>query len=143
MVKKKPSLFIGSSREQVDLAHAVQQNLEHNAEVTTWDQGVFDLSRSSLESLLTTLDNQDYAAFVFAPDDITRLRGQPVSTVRDNVIFELGLFIGRLGRDRCFIILPEEQPDLHLPTDLIGLTPATYDPQRSDVEFGRGSRHRF
>jgi hypothetical protein len=67
-----------------------------------------------------------------AADDITELRKEVVSTVRDNVVFELGLFIGRLGVERCFLVCPRGAGGLHLPTDLLGLTPVEYDPVRRD-----------
>lgn len=60
--------------------------------------------------------------------------------VRDNVLFELGLFIGALGKDRCFIVRPRNI-DLHLPTDLLGITPADYEAERSDGDVAAAVNH--
>lgn len=128
----KPSLFIGSSSESLDVAYAVQSNLEQDAEVTVWSQGIFELSKFSLESLDDTLDKTDFGAFIFTPNDIIRIRDVEFQTVRDNVIFELGLFIGRLGRHRSYLIMPRGISDFHLPSDLLGISSATYDPHRQD-----------
>lgn len=127
----KPRVFIGSSVEGLHVAYAVQQNLLHNAEVTVWDQGVFELSRTTIESLTKALEESDFAVFVFSPDDLSRIRDSTAPSVRDNVLFEFGLFIGRLGRDRVYFLVPMGD-DLHLPTDLLGITPGTYETQRSD-----------
>jgi predicted Zn-dependent protease len=127
----KPRAFIGSSVEGLDAAYAIQQNLLHDAECTVWDQSVFELSSTSIESLIEALANSDFAIFVFSPDDETKMRGKESATVRDNVLFELGLFIGRLGRERVFFVVPSGT-DMHIPTDLLGVTPGKFDPRRED-----------
>jgi len=128
----KPRIFIASSRERLDLARAAQEDLEHDIESTVWNQGVFELSRSSMASLMDVLNESDFGLFILAPDDITAMRDKTNQTVRDNVIFELGLFAGHLGIERCFMIVPSDTEDLHLPSDLAGLTPASYDSGRQD-----------
>jgi hypothetical protein len=128
----KPKLFIGSSSENVEISYAVQENLEQDFEVTVWNQAVFELSRSTLESLDEKAGDYDGAAFIFSPDDVAQVRGEAKNVIRDNVIFELGLFIGRLGRERTFMIIPRGTESLHLPSDLLGIAAATYDGSRSD-----------
>ena len=125
-------MFIGSSTESLEISYALQENLESDFEVTVWNQGLFDLSQYILDGLVDVLSEVDFGVFVFASDDITKMRGSEYRTVRDNVLFELGLFIGSLGRERCFIILPRGTNDFHLPTDLLGITPATFEPNRQD-----------
>jgi len=102
----KPRIFVGSSKEALDVAYSIQESLEHDAEVTVWTQGIFGLSRYTMESLVDALNETDFGMFVFQPDDVTVMRKATVSAVRDNVIFELGMFIGRLQRNRCFIVVP-------------------------------------
>jgi Predicted nucleotide-binding protein containing TIR-like domain len=129
---ERPRVFVGSSVENLDTAYAVQENLDHRADVTVWHQGLFELSITTMEGLVRSLDKFDFAIFVFAPDDTVRIRRTKYNSVRDNVLFELGLFVGRLGRERSFIFMPRDTPDLRLPTDLLGVTPATYRAQRAD-----------
>lgn len=128
----KPRLFVGSSTENLQVAYAIQEELDPDAEVTVWTQGVFELSKSNLESLLGELPAYDFGVFVFCAEDVTVMRGQEKRTVRDNVVFELGLFVASLGRERTYIVVPRSREDMHLPTDLLGMTPATFEPERQD-----------
>jgi tetratricopeptide (TPR) repeat protein len=130
----RPKIFIGSSVEGLTIAYAVQQNLTHDAEITVWDQGVFELSQTTIESLVAVLEKSDFAIFVFSPDDILKIRKKEFLSVRDNVIFELGLFIGKLGRHRSFIVMPDK-PLFHIPTDLLGVNAGKYDTSRTDGSF--------
>lgn len=128
----KPKVFIGSSREGVNIADAIHANLTYDAECTVWKDGVFQLSNSTLADLIRVLRDSDFGVFVFSPDDISIMRGNSNPVVRDNVLFELGLFIGRLGPERSFFLIPDNAADLRLPSDLVGVTPGRYEGSRSD-----------
>ncbi|WFU10989.1 nucleotide-binding protein [Rhizobium sp. CB3090] len=131
-IAAQPRIFIGSSTEGLPVAYALQENLDYEAEVTVWNQGIFAPSSLTLSRLMSSLSEYDFAIFVFTADDLLEMRGQKFSAVRDNVIFELGLFIGKLGLSRCFFILPRHAENFRLPTDLLGVTPLTYNSNRSD-----------
>jgi hypothetical protein len=128
----KPKIFIGSAAETIDLAHDIQQTLDHFAEITVWDQDVFFPSKSAMDSLQLMRMKVDFAIFVFTPTDTVKLRDHTSSVARDNVILELGLFAGYLGIERCFIVCPRGIKDFHFPTDLLGLIPCEYDANRTD-----------
>ena len=129
MATLQPSVFIGSSSEGLDVAREVELHLQAHALTTIWKDGVFGIGSGTLESLMDALNQFDFAIMVLSPDDLLESRGTSYSSPRDDVIFELGLFMGRLGRSRTFII-SEQETDLKLPSDLIDITKATY--QRRD-----------
>jgi len=137
---RKPRLFIGSSVESLEIADAVNLNLDHQAEVTIWRNGTFDLASNTIDSLTKKAKSVDFSLFIFSPDDITLIRGQEKPVVRDNVIFELGLFIGSLGKERCFILKPRDV-DLYFPTDLLGITLGDFEPNRSDEDLVSAVNH--
>ena len=127
MATKRPRLFIASTTERLRYAHAIQSNLEQFCDTKVWDQGTFGVSEYPLESLMKELKETEFGAFVVAPDDLVTSRGVTRPCPRDNVLLEFGLFVGHLGRERSFLIAPRDRPDLKLPSDLVGLKPATYD----------------
>lgn len=123
----RPVVFVGSSIEGLPIARALQQNLDHEAEVILWSQRVFGLSEGGLESLVDRLNQFDFAILVLTPDDLITSRENDAQSPRDNVVFELGLFMGSLGRSRTFIVY-DRTANLKLPSDLAGVNPATYAP---------------
>lgn len=69
----------------------------------------------------------DFALLVLTADDLTIARGMEKAAARDNVLFELGLFIGSLSRDRTFMLYDRTNPP-SLPSDLAGIAAATFAP---------------
>ncbi|NTU49962.1 MAG: DNA-binding protein [Desulfobulbaceae bacterium] len=127
MARNRPTLFVGSSSEGLKIAKAIQVLLDQSCEVTIWSQGIFGLGEGTLESLVNVLDDFDFAVLVLTPDDLLTSRNESSSAPRDNVLFELGLFMGALGRKRTFII-HDRSEKLKMPSDLAGVTAATYEP---------------
>ncbi|MGO4104696.1 nucleotide-binding protein [Leifsonia sp. YAF41] len=125
-----PSVFIGTSSEGLDIGRHLQQALEGTraCTVTRWDQGVFEASNYTMESLTKAAKQADFAVLIATADDTVESRGDLRAVARDNVIFELGLFIGALGRERTYIVADRTR-DLQLPSDLQGLTWLPYEPR--------------
>jgi len=130
----KPALFIGSSSEGLDFARAVRSLLTQDAEVTLWNEGFFLVGGTFIDSLVNSLSRFDFAAVVLTPDDLVTSRDQTVFGPRDNALFELGLFMGRLGRERTFVVRPQGD-GVKIPSDLAGLTTAPYEWPRGDGNY--------
>lgn len=117
-------LFVGSSKESLELAHELQTLIIDRIEginPIAWDQDQFYVNRSNLESLIKNINEYSYACFILNWDDRIISRGNEGWVTRDNVIFEIGLFLGALGRDRVYIIYDfEKKPKL--PSDFDGIT---------------------
>lgn len=120
-------VFVASSREALDIARAIQSNLHDVGTVAVWDNSAFRISEYNLNALERELLSSTHAIFVLQPDDISLIRKNQHKTARDNVIFELGLFMGKFGLGRTYLVQPEDTK-AHLPTDLSGLTVAKYKP---------------
>jgi CRP/FNR family transcriptional regulator, cyclic AMP receptor protein len=124
----EPRVFIGSSVEGLPVAKAIQSGLRHvKALVEIWPQNVFEASKGTIEVLEAKAAEIDFAVLVLTADDVARIRAKAGNAARDNVIFELGLFMGELGRPRTCMIGPRGA-DLGIPTDLLGITPLAYRP---------------
>ncbi len=126
----RPTLFIGSSSEGVEFARAVQAELQDVAESDIWYQGIFGLNESGLGALLDACKRYDFAVLVATADDVEFARNVESQTPRDNVVFELGLFYGALGRDRTFMFM-DSAGRPKLPSDLAGITWEGFDGTRS------------
>jgi predicted nucleotide-binding protein len=127
----KPALFVGSSLEGLNFARAVRALLTDDAEVTLWNEGFFQLGKTFIETLVNGLSRFDFAAVILTPDDLIKSRHVTSLNPRDNALFELGLFMGHLGRDRTFIVRPQGGR-IKFPSDLDGLTTAPFQWPRKD-----------
>jgi tetratricopeptide (TPR) repeat protein len=124
-VVHKPVVFIGSSTEASDVAKTIERTLKSVATTHLW-QRVFEPGEFAIERLQTEAANVDFAIFVLAPDDVTITRHRQSKAPRDNVVFEAGLFMSILGRDRTFLV-EDKRGHLKIPSDLMGITTLRYD----------------
>lgn len=127
-------IFIGSSGEALHITDALVSLLDRDFHPVPWSGDVFAPGSFLIEGLLAQVNTVDFAVFVFAEDDIVKMRKKEWHTVRDNVLFELGLFLARLGRERCFFLIPRNSGRFRIPTDLSGITPLEYNAERAKVE---------
>lgn len=134
---KKYKAFIGCTKEAENFALAVQANLESWCYPEIWSQGFFKLSETTIESLEKGLPSFEIAIFLLTPDDISIVRGKRYKTARDNLILEIGMAIGFLGRSRTFLVLPKNS-GIKLPTDILGVTYATYDSEAPNLQAAFG-----
>lgn len=124
--REQVRVFVMSSVEALPVTRLLVQHFEHDPFLTVvWDQGVFRASNYTLEELERQLEQADFAIAVAHADDMVISRGDEWPAMRDNVVFELGMFIGFLGRKRAFLMEPREDK-LKLPSDLAGLTTVPY-----------------
>jgi len=119
-------VFVMSSKESLPITRLMVQHFQHDPFLTiVWDHGVFRASNYTLEDLERQLETADFAIAVAHADDTIISRGDEWPTLRDNVVFELGMFIGFLGRRRAVLMEPREE-HLRLPSDLTGLATVNY-----------------
>jgi predicted nucleotide-binding protein len=125
-----PRIFMASSKENLDDLERMKTALEKIAkdnntafDVELWTSDeIFYPSSVTIEALEREAKLSDFAVMLFKADDHLKLRDQDFSAVRDNVIFELGLFMGAVNRDRVFIARSSDQENVRIPTDLSGIT---------------------
>lgn len=133
---RKKKIFIGSTSEELDLARAAKTILEFDKdfEVTIWneeiwDRAVFRLNNSYLNDLIRATLQFDFGILIGTKDDKVEVRGIEYLQPRDNILFELGLFIGRLGLNNCAFLIDQEIKGM---SDLKGVSLAHFD--RTDME---------
>ncbi len=124
----KPIMFVGSSNEDKELIDAVGLNLKGQVTVRSWATSTWPLSRSTLDGLEEHLEEADFAAFILSATDVAMIRGHEEAIPRDNVLFELGMSFGRLGRDRTFILVPDRKDkEIRILSDLLGITTISFE----------------
>ncbi len=126
----RPRIFLASATPDLEIAETIQENLERDFTTTVWNQGVFTPSTYPLESLENALAQNAFGVFIMAPHDVINSGKRKKVVVRDNVLFELGMFFGRHGRHRSFLISPNTFKKTDLASDLHGLTLCLYDADR-------------
>lgn len=126
----KPSVFIGSSKEGLKIAEALFACMSSETNPKLWTHNLFLPGEYPMEVLEKQIRQHSFAILVASPDDQLIKRDVSSPAMRDNLLLEFGLFAGALGRRRAFFMCPT-QPKIELPSDLLGITIATYDGNRA------------
>jgi hypothetical protein len=128
---KKPRLFIASSTEGLAVAEEIQANFhdqpEQKFDIHLWNQDIFLAGNNIIDALIDETKRCDFAIFVFSPDDIIKIKEHTFEAPRDNVVFELGLFIGSLGKECCYVVKPKNNNNFRILTDYLGVVTTNYD----------------
>ncbi|KAK45340.1 cyclic nucleotide-binding protein [Caballeronia jiangsuensis] len=127
---ERPRVFFISSKESLAVAKAIRHGLRYTeADSVLWsDDDIFPPGAYPLETLETEVNRADFGVAIAHPDDIVRSRKHQTAAPRDNVIFELGFFMSRLGRKRTLLLVPAMDEELKMPSDFKGMTPIMYSP---------------
>jgi len=120
----KTRIFIGSSSEGLKVANYVKDYLSKDFECLIWTDNIFKYNVSYLDTLLKSASLFDFGILIATKDDHLKSREKSFEAPRDNVIFEFGLFIGRLGASRAFVL---QEKGTKLPSDLLGISVPSYE----------------
>lgn len=129
-MKFKPTIFIGSSKEGLEIAKILKKKLNDIAKINLWT-GIFKLNKSNFDNLVSQIAFHDYAILIATADDTITSRKKTTRGPRDNVLFEFGLFTGGLGVSRVFFVMQENSK---IPSDLNGIT-LPFIPKSSSKRF--------
>lgn len=126
-MQRRPKIFVGSSGEGLNFARGVFSALSHDPyDVYPWNLIFREGPMLTNSEQLSELSTFDFGIIIFTPDDLTISREVEQVVPRDNLIYELGLLVGFLGRERVFPIIPRH-PKIHLPSDLLGINPLPFE----------------
>ena len=127
----KPRIFIGSSTEGLPIAQKIKDFLKADYSCFLWTDDVFKYNENILETLLKSASLFDFGFMVFTCDDHSTVRGVKMETPRDNLLFEYGLFLGRIGHDKAFVLYED---GVNIPTDLEDVTLASFKTATNGVQ---------
>lgn len=131
-VNEQPRIFVISSKEGIEVAREVRKNLDgDDIHVHLWDHDTFTISDYPLSSLEDAIERCDFTIAVAQADDVLITREETHKVPRDNVHFEYGISVGRLGRDRSFLLV-QADTKVKLASDLAGLTTLRYQADEKD-----------
>ena len=116
----RPRIFIGSANEALDVARTLEGLLAEFARPRVWTR-TFIVGQSFIDDILAQAHECEFGLFVMTPHDLMVTEDGTAGVPRDNVLLELGVFLGALGKGRAlFVFAGDDKP--RLPTDLSGMT---------------------
>jgi CRP/FNR family cyclic AMP-dependent transcriptional regulator len=125
-VREKVGVFIISTAEGAAVARVIEKAFEPDScKVVVWTNGAFQSSRYAIENLERVLDQSDVAIAIATGDTLAESRDGRECSPRDSLIFELGFLMGRLGRQRAFLV-EARGDEVKLAPERAGINTITY-----------------
>ena len=117
-LSKKPTIFIVHGHDEINL-HKLEKLLvsrfKLDCKILSLDPNV---GRTLIEKLEQEGKKVDFAFVLLTPDDQIKSQGLEYKQARPNVIFELGWFYGKLGREKVCVL---KRKDTNVHSDLSGV----------------------
>lgn len=135
----KPYIVIFSSSGSLPVAEGIHANLTAEFTIHLWKGDFFGDNRTTpLWTFFKKLFHYDYAIIVLSNDNMVSYvtaDGTRIYGPKDNVIFELGATMAKLGPQKTIILLPDE-PRVKLPSYFDDVNPLvfTYHNQETYTE---------
>src|SRR5215813_13684782 len=127
----KPKVFVGSSREALPVVRIVENALSETCDVFSWDTNSVNPGQYLFEGLLEISESVDFAILILSPDDKLNYRENEYNAPRDNVIFESGIFMSKVGRERVFLLSAD---NLKYPTDIAPIQRVPYQDLQESLQ---------
>ena|SRR5271166_2544575 len=116
----KSKIFISSSPSAFCIGKLRDELTTDSCEADVWKEAIrTNAGQTKIETLEQLAKNYDFAVIVLTKADVA---GRPLQSSigdRDNCVFEAGLFMGVIGRNRCFFVSSAAKSEL--PSDLEGI----------------------
>lgn len=123
---KTNSVFLVHGHDE-GAKHAVARFLEQLGITPVILQEQINQSRTIIEKFEDFAARAGFAVVIMTPDDCGHATGKETEKkprARQNVVFELGYFFARLGRDKTFVL---KKGDIEILSDFIGIAYEPFD----------------
>ena len=119
-------------RDKIDLF--LTKELDLKTKVMMEEPGA---TMTLIEKFERIADKCAFSVVIMTGDDrlVEQSSGKNIIRARQNVIFEIGYFLGRLGRDKRIAILIERPEDIDIPSDLLGIGYIAITPDLAETKL--------
>lgn len=137
----RPLVFIASASESKAVAHQLKEALaDQRWDVQVWnDPHIFLPSKNICDTLVEKAKQSDFGIIIFGREDRSISRKKHFFSPRDNVVFEGGLFVGSVGLDRTYFLVPGGR-NFKKPTDLEGVVTLPYKRNGLKIDITNATR---
>jgi len=95
------------------------------------------LTEELLSGVIDLFRESEFCVIFLTADDCFETENGKVRRLRQNVVFELGMALMQLGRDRCFLLsdFDYKSPEFELPSDMKSLNIKRFNPDKLDAQI--------